>query len=224
MNKYVSDLCLNSQTKIKSSDLLAQFPLKKAEAIVVRIRAKMGFGSGILLQRDRNTYRVVTNRHVVDRGNRYYIQTSDDRVHVGTLVTVSPQDDLAILEFTSDRPYSIARINTAPIQPHEPLFAAGFPFNSDRLQITAGKLLLQMSKPLQQGYQLGYSNTIDRGMSGGAIFNSLGEVVGVNGKSANPVIADYQYQDSTYPSQQLKQQMIQLSWGIPITKAIELSE
>lgn len=92
------------------------------------------------------------------------------------------------------------------------------------MQITAGKLLLQMSKPLQQGYQLGYSNTIDRGMSGGAIFNSLGEVVGVNGKSANPVIADYQYQDSTYPSQQLKQQMIQLSWGIPITKAIELSE
>lgn len=59
-------------------------------------------------------------------------------------------------------------------------------------------------------------------MSGGAIFNNLGEVVGISGRSANPIIADYQYQDLTYPTQQLQHQMIQLSWGIPISKAMAL--
>ncbi len=222
MSKYVFNSWLNSETKIESANLLARSPFQQAKDTTVRIKVKLTFGSGITIRKTNNTYTVITNRHLVDRGEEYYIQTSDNQIYLGTLVTVSSQADLAILEFTSDRSYSVATISTAPIQLFDSLFAAGFPFNSDRLQVTSGKLLLQMSKPLKQGYQLGYSNAIYQGMSGGGIFNSLGEVVGINGRSANPVIADYQYQDSTYPSQQLKQQMIQLSWGIPITKAMEL--
>ena len=116
----------------------------------------------------------------------------------------------------------MANINPAPLQLQQPLLAARFPFNSERLQITLGKLFLETNKSLKQGYQLGYSNTVYKGMSGGGIFNSLREVVGVNGRSANPIIADYQYQDATYPSQQQQQQMAQLSWGIPIHKVINL--
>jgi len=59
-------------------------------------------------------------------------------------------------------------------------------------------------------------------MSGGAILNASGEVVGLNGRSANPIIPDYQYQDRTYPSQQQQKKMAGLSWGIPIAKAIRL--
>ena len=129
---------------------------------------------------------------------------------------------MAILKFTSDRIYPVAKINPAPLKLYNSLFAAGFPYNSDRLEVTLGKLLLQTKKPLKQGYQLGYSNNIQKGMSGGAIFNNLGEVVGVNGRSANPILPDYQYQDLSYPTKQLQQKMTQLSWGIPISKAMEL--
>ena len=194
---------------------------EQIKAIAVKIAVDKSSGSGIIIRKSNNIYTVVTNRHVVDRGDRYQIKTADSYVYQANLALVSEQDDLAILEFTSDRFYSVANINLAPLQLHQPLLAAGFPFNSDCLQVTLGKLFLKTNKPLKQGYQLGYSNTVYQGMSGGGIFNSLGQVVGVNGRSANPIIADYQYQDATYPSQQQQQQMAQLSWGIPIFKVIE---
>ena len=59
-------------------------------------------------------------------------------------------------------------------------------------------------------------------MSGGAILNEFGEVVGVNGRSAYPIIPNYQFQDGTYSNKQLQQQMMKLSWGIPIQRVIEL--
>ena len=205
-----------------TESLINQKLLQQARAIAVKVKANKTSGSGIIIQKNNNIYTIITNRHVVNHGDKYQIKTVDAHTHTGELVTISPQDDLAVLKFTSDRIYPIATINNAPLQIHDSLLAAGFPFNSDLLQITSGKLLLQMIKPLEQGYQLGYSNTIHKGMSGGAIFNSWGEVVGVNGRSANPIIPDYQYQDETYPSEQLQQQMVQLSWGIPINKAIQL--
>lgn len=199
-----------------------QESVRTIRAIAVKVTANNSSGSGIIIQKKANIYTIVTNRHVVDRGDKYQIYTGDRNIYRGNLSHISRHDDLAILQFTSDRHYPVAKVNTAPLQLHQPLLAAGFPFNSDRLEITPGKLLLQAEKPLKQGYQLGYSNKIQKGMSGGAIFNNLGEVVGINGRSANPIIPSYQYQDLTYPSQQLQQKMTQLSWGIPINKAIKL--
>lgn len=207
---------------IQSSSIIDNVVRQNAVSTVVQIKTKQTFGSGIIIQKNNNIYTIVTNRHVVKNQQDSQIKTPDNYVYHGILGMVSNQDDLAILKFTSDRLYSVAKMNTAPLEIDDSLIAAGFPFNSNQLQITAGKLSLQTIKPLQQGYQLGYSNKIEKGMSGGAIFNSLGEVVGVNGRSANPIIPDYQYQDTTYPSEQLQQRMVQLSWGIPIVNAIKL--
>ena len=197
--------------------------IEQAQKIAVRIRTEKTSGSGIIIDKTNYTYTIITNRHVVARGDKYHIQTPDNNIHIGTLIVVSQQEDLAILQFTSDFIYETATINYEPLPLGISLFAAGFPFNSERLQVTSGKLSLQAIKPLKKGYQIGYTNTIYQGMSGGAILNSVGEVVGVNGRSASPIIPDYQYQDTTYPSEKLQQQMRQLSWGIPIVKAIELS-
>ena len=216
---------MGSQTSISppNQDLAASYkPLELVKAISVKITANNSSGSGVIVQKNGNIYTVVTNRHVVDRGNVYHIYTNDRIIHQGKIIVISEQDDLAILEFTSDRIYPVVTVNPAPLELHKNLIAAGFPYNSDCLEITSGKLILQTQKPLKQGYQLGYSNDIQKGMSGGGIFNSVGEVVGINGRSANPIIADYQYQDLTYPNKQLQEKMTQLSWGIPINKAMEL--
>ena len=207
----------------KNSEFKTSLKLsKQIEAIVVKIKASQKFGSGIIIQkRDRN-YLVVTNRHVISGADNYQIQTSDNRVYGAKSLAVSLDDDLAILQFKSDRLYSVAAIDSTILRLYKPLLTAGFPFNSDRLQITSGQLLLKTHKPLKQGYQLGYTNVIHEGMSGGAIVNFAGEVVGINGRSANPIVPDYQYQDLSYPSKHLQQRMTRLSWGIPIIKAIEL--
>ena len=216
----------NSTDRFKDPQKIVVSPqqqaVEKAKNIVVQIKVSNTSGSGIIIEKTNNIYKIITNRHVIDRGDKYQIQTLDNHIHKGSLVAVSQQDDLAILKFTSDRIYPTAAINTAPLDLSHSLFAVGFPFNSDRLQVTSGKLLLETIKPLKQGYQLGYTNNIRQGMSGGAILNSAGEVVGVNGRSANPIILDYQFQDGTHPNEELQQQMMALSWGIPIQKAIEL--
>lgn len=204
-------------SKIKSSAIA-----RRAELVVVRIEGDNSSGSGVIIAKEDNTYRVVTNCHVVDRQNTYQIQTADGNLHLGTLAAVSSQDDLAIVRFESDRSYPIAVIDRTSPSTNIPLLAAGFPFDSDRLQITSGKLALQLVKPLKYGYQIGYTNEVYQGMSGGAILNTVGEVIGINGRSSYPIIPDYQYRDKTYPDRQLQQQMVQLSWGIPVARAIEL--
>ena len=189
---------------ITRKDEIDRLVSSQISQIVVKVNANLSSGSGIIVRENNNVYFVVTNRHVVSRGSQYQIQTNDNKLYQGKLRNISQQDDLAVLKFKSDRIYSVAKITNASLKTEDYLLSAGFPFDSDRLQITSGRLLLKTHKPLKQGYQLGYTNFIYKGMSGGAIFNTLGEVVGVNGRSANPIIPDYQYQDLSYPAEHLQ--------------------
>ena len=70
---------------------------------------------------------------------------------------------------------------------------------------------------MEGGYQIGYTNDIEKGMSGGPLLNARGEVVGVNGVHAYPLWGDpYQYKDGSEPNAALREQMSKYSWGIPI--------
>ncbi|MEM8718203.1 MAG: serine protease [Cyanobacteria bacterium P01_G01_bin.39] len=190
--------------------------IKKSTTITVKIKLENTAGSGVLINKKQHIYSVITNRHIIDREEKYYIQTPDAHLYKGKLVTSSEDEDLAILEFVSERNYGVATLSNSSLELRENLFAVGFPFNSNQLIISSGKLIMQLDKPLKYGYQIGYTNEIQKGMSGGAILNSLGEVVGVNGRTANPIIPNYQFYDGSYPNDALQQQMILLSWGIPI--------
>ena len=56
-------------------------------------------------------------------------------------------------------------------------------------------------------------------MSGGALLNSKGEVVAVNGMHAYPLIGrPYIYEDGTTPKEKLINEMVHYSWGIPINR------
>lgn len=205
-----------------SSTLLKPEIVKQATAITVKIKVAKTYGSGILINKKNQNYIVVTNRHIINRGKKYYIQAPDGCSYKGKLISISQNNDLAILEFVSEHNYTTATLNNSSLQLEETLFVAGFPFNSHKLQISPGKLVLQTKKPLKNGYQIGYTNEIQKGMSGGAILNLLGEVVGVNGRSANPIIPNYQFQDGSFPTKEQQQQMISLSWGLPIKNLIEV--
>lgn len=79
------------------------------------------------------------------------------------------------------------------------------------------KLLLP--KPLEQGYQLGYTNEVAAGMSGGPILDRSGQLVGINGGLKYPPqgIAAFTFADGTSPSVSLFEQMESLSWAIPVS-------
>jgi S1-C subfamily serine protease len=87
--------------------------------------------------------------------------------------------------------------------------------------LTRGRISILSEKVIQNGYQIGYTNPIQKGMSGGPLLNAQGKVIGVNGMHAYPLWGDpYIYQDGSLPSPELREKMVQLAFAIPIKRVI----
>ncbi len=166
----------------------------------------------------------MTNEHVLTPGygKQYRIQTPDGRIYLATPLKTGKfaDNDLGLLQFSSGKRkvYAIASWNTSSsLCPGDKAFAGGFPFSSPGFVFTTGQVSLLLPQTFEGGYQIGYTNHIRKGMSGGPLLNSQGKVVGINGKHAYPLWGDsYIFQDGSVTSQQQYQQMMQLSWAIPI--------
>jgi S1-C subfamily serine protease len=195
-----------------------------AQAITVKVMAGNLWGSGIIINRQGNVYTVLTNAHVARLGQTFDIQAPDGRVYRAKLQKSSDRDeeDLAILTFTSSNRYRVANLVVSP-NTNSLVFAAGFPakYNNPSgsdLVVTQGKVTTLLPQSMKGGYQLGYTNDIYKGMSGGPLINQLGEVIAVNGKHKHPLWGNtYIYQDGSTPDAMSRKSMDYLSWGIPIS-------
>ena len=97
------------------------------------------------------------------------------------------------------------------------ILAVGNDAATGELITQSGKIGLIPDKTLKDGYSIGYSSNIVQGMSGGAILNTNGEVIGINGKSAFPIVnTGYVYQDGSKPTAAQIEQYRQLSWGLSL--------
>ena len=211
----------------KTDSVVAQLPNldleTTAQAITIQVRVGEDRGSGILIARDNNVYTVITNAHVVERGDPYSIETGDGVQHIATLISKNSSDsDLALLQFRSSNSYQVANIGTN-LTEGETVFAAGFPFDADNLKITGGTISLLPDKPLKGGYQIGLTNETVQGMSGGALLNSQGKVIGVLGKGRAILDTAYTYSDGTTPTLEELNIFKQASFSIPIAKVAEIA-
>ena len=198
---------------------------QQAESIAVRIRSSgQVAGTGIAIRKQGSQYTVLTNEHVLKAGKApYQIQTPDNKIYPATEVKDAnfKGNDLALLRFSSSLEYTTAKLGAVPKVGDE-VFAGGFPFSEEGSKdrgfvFKTGKVWRVLDKALEGGYQIGYTNDIEKGMSGGPLLNARGEVVGVNGVHAYPLWGDpYQYKDGTEPNAALREQMSKYSWGIPI--------
>jgi hypothetical protein len=189
-----------------SPPLLSQMPtpqqiaLSPAEVntiageITVRIDGPKG-GSGFIVEKQGNTYYVLTNWHVVNRVGDYEIVTSDGKRYFVyySLIQQLPNLDLALVPFSSSQRYRVAIPTDAnQIQPGSSIYVAGWPRSGSslgqRLFLSTNGTLTQRQQP-RAGYSLVYTNLVRSGMSGGPILDTEGKVIGVNGivqLGANP--------------------------------------
>lgn len=215
----------------RAEDLAKTAMFQKARSITVKVFSGDNWGSGIIIQRQDRVYTVITNDHVLQSGETYRIQTPDGKIHSATrfLPTQFAGKDLAMLQFTSTKSdYTIGILgSSAMVKEGDKVYAAGFPAEvkkSDRAgwKFTTGRVSLIPEKSLEDGYQLGYDNQIEKGMSGGPVLNLAGEVVAVNGMHAYPLWGDpYVFQDGSKPCEPMRELMVRSSWGIPIEKFLE---
>jgi tetratricopeptide (TPR) repeat protein/S1-C subfamily serine protease len=198
-----------------------------AQAIVVKVYAGNAEGSGILIAEKDQTYTLVTNAHVTSRGNAYRIQTSDGKTHTATLTKAGDSfggEDLALLQFKSPNKYTLASFaDAADLAKIRIVYAAGYPFESDRLHFTTGTLSILPDKPLVGGYQIGFTNETRQGMSGGSLLNEQGKLVGVLGQGSEPILSEaYTFQDGSQPSKEDLQKMRDSSWAVPVATVTKM--
>lgn len=143
---------------------------------VVTVWSEFGHGTGFIFD---SSGLILTNQHVVGPSGYIAVQFDEKRKVAATLLVSSPQMDIAILwADTSAFPDStIAPLATA--KPEEPVieegervFTIGSPLNQKKI-ITTG-----IASKIEDRAIISDVN-INHGNSGGPLFNSIGEVVGI---------------------------------------------
>jgi tetratricopeptide (TPR) repeat protein/S1-C subfamily serine protease len=213
-----------SETEIIAQNINPYIKNNIAREISVKITSAENGGSGVIIGKQDNTYLVLTNNHVLRDVNGLTIQTHDGATYQATKVTngIETNDDLALLEFNSNKSYQTATINSAATpKAEQTILAVGYSAETGKLVSKEGKIQRIPDQAFKDGYQIGYSSNILQGMSGGAILNVDGEVIGINGKSAFPIVnTGYQYEDGTQPDAAEIEQYRQLSWGLSLNSLL----
>jgi WD40 repeat protein len=185
---FVTPSCENRLASCAHSPIALSTPEVNtiAEQITVRIEGPKG-GSGAIVEKQGNTYYILTNWHVVDKPGDYEVITADGKRHAVyySLIRRVPGIDLAIAPFSSNDNYPVAKLgNSDQIQPENPVYVAGWPTGGGSLRKTVfifseGKVTSRQSP--WQGYTLVYNNLVRAGMSGGPVLAENGQIVAING-------------------------------------------
>lgn len=170
----------------------AEAVAKVAQAITVRVEGATQ-GSGVLVKRDGNRYTVLTAWHVVSGqkpGEELDVFTYDGQRHQleqGSIKRLGAVD-MAVLTFSSPNAYELARVgDVKSVSTGSPIFVAGFPLPTSAvptrlMRFHKGDVIGNATVAIPNGYQLLYSNPTLPGMSGGAVLNAQGQLVGIHGQ------------------------------------------
>lgn len=178
-------------TPIQSAQALSSAEVSAiAEAITVRIDGQNS-GSGVLIKRQDDVYTVLTAAHVVATADEYEVVTGDDLRYPLTYSNVKkfPGVDLALVEFTSSKPYQVAQLgDSSNVRAGEPVYVSGFPMPTAAItepiwNFSEGKVTANAKRPLADGYGLVYSNNTLPGMSGGSVLDRQGQLIGIHGRA-----------------------------------------
>ena len=144
-----------------------------------RPRRVQSLGSGFII--DASGY-VVTNNHVIKDADEITVILSNDRELPATLLGHDPKTDLALLKVESDEPLpSVTFGDSDAIRVGDWVMAIGNPFGLGNT-VTAG-ILSARGRDINAGPYDDFLQTdapINRGNSGGPLFNMDGGVIGIN--------------------------------------------
>jgi len=142
-----------------------------------------GTGSGFIWDRDG---RIVTNYHVIEDASRVEVTLADHSTWKGTVVGVSPDKDLAVLQISApaDRLNPIMIGESENLRVGQKVFAIGNPFGLDQTMTTGivsalGREIDSVSGRKIQGV-IQTDAAINPGNSGGPLLDSAGRLIGIN--------------------------------------------
>ncbi|MEO1291441.1 MAG: DegQ family serine endoprotease [Pseudomonadota bacterium] len=131
---------------------------------------------------------VVTNNHVIEDADEISINFPDGESHPAELIGRDPKTDIALLRIQSDRTFpSVSFANSDSARVGDWVLAIGNPFGLGG-SVSAG-IISARNRDISAGPYDDFIQTdaaINRGNSGGPLFNMAGEVIGVNTAIISP--------------------------------------
>lgn len=150
-----------------------------------RPRRSNSLGSGFVID---PSGIVVTNNHVIGDANDISVIFSDGTRLKAEIIGKDSKVDLAVLKVTSDKPLKAVKFgNSDAMRPGDWVMAIGNPFGLGG-SVTAG-IVSARGRNIESGPYDNYIQTdasINKGNSGGPLFNVNGEVIGINTAILSP--------------------------------------
>lgn len=143
-------------------------------------RDQISGGSGFVISEDGY---ILTNNHVVRGADEVTVRFADRREFSAAVVGTDPATDIALLKVDAGGLPTVTLGDSNLLKPGQWVFAIGSPFGFDH-SVTAG-VVSATGRSVGGGNQqyvpfIQTDVAINRGNSGGPLFNLHGEVVGIN--------------------------------------------
>jgi len=137
-----------------------------------------GLGSGVIISPDGY---ILTNNHVVGHADEIHVTLVDKREFTAKVIGKDPKTDLALIKIDSKEPLPMAELgNSSAAEVGDWVIAIGSPFGFN-LTVTAG-IISAKGRALGGNYDnfIQTDASINPGNSGGPLFNTQGQVIGIN--------------------------------------------
>jgi serine protease Do len=141
-------------------------------------REMQGSGSGFIISADG---KILTNAHVVDGADTVTVRLSDNKEYQAKVIGKDRQTDLALLKIEANSLTTVRMGNSDQLAVGEWVLAIGSPFGLD-YSATQG-IVSALGRRLPNETYVPFIQTdaaVNPGNSGGPLFNTRGEVVGIN--------------------------------------------
>ncbi|MGA2494346.1 MAG: Do family serine endopeptidase [Roseiarcus sp.] len=166
-------------------DMFEQFFKNHGFNNVPRPHRMSSLGSGFVID---PSGIVITNNHVVGDANDIVVIFTDGRKLKATIVGKDPKVDVAVLKVESDKPFKTVKFGDSDkARVGDGVMAVGNPFGLGET-VTAG-ILSARNRNIDSGPYDDFLQTdasINKGNSGGPLFNLQGEVIGINTAILSP--------------------------------------
>ena len=141
----------------------------------------LGIGSGFLISGDGY---LITNNHVIDGGDEIKITLANGDEYDGTLIGSDKKTDLAVVKIESDEVFPFVQWgNDEQSRIGDWVLAIGHPFGLSGSASASTGIISARGRDIRSGPYDNYLQVdaaINRGNSGGPLFNLNGEVIGIN--------------------------------------------
>lgn len=178
-----------------------------AMATTVKIDNTLGIpgGSGVIIAKQDNVYTVLTADHVVQNPNvGYVVKINSQQYPVSKVTSLKKQTglDLATVTFESPETHTVATFGDSKYATvGANVYVSGYPLavdiNAEREHEFTTGMITSIREGAAEGYSMRYQALTRRGMSGGSVFNSSGQLIGIHGQG--DVIGSVKSETSSIP-------------------------